>query len=59
MKIININQNIRCDSLMCNKNASYKIELNTYKDDLHLCQNFYKNLKLLFKKDVQNESKQK
>ena len=59
MKIININQNIRCDYLMCDKNASYKIELNTYKDDLYLCRNCYKNLKSLFKKDVQNEPKQK
>ena len=57
MKIINITKNIKCDTLRCDQNASIKIELNSYKEDLILCSSCFKLLKSLLKKDTKNETK--
>lgn len=49
MKINKINENIKCDSILCFKNAQYEIITNSYKGNEYLCEDCYKKYQKLFK----------
>ena len=49
MKIKQISDNIKCDSVLCFQNACYEILTNSYKGNQYLCKTCYKNYQKLFK----------
>lgn len=49
MKINQINENIKCDSVLCFQKASYEILTNSYKGNQYLCKSCYKEYQKLFK----------
>ena len=49
MKIRSINENIKCDSILCFQNAMYEISANSYKGNQYLCKTCFKNYQKLFK----------
>ena len=49
MKIRQINENIKCDSILCFQNAIYEILTDSYKGNQYLCVNCYKKYQKLFK----------
>ena len=51
MTITYINQQIKCDTVLCNKLATVKIDSNSYKGDCFLCKDCLTKLKNIFKKD--------
>lgn len=50
MKITKINKIIKCDTILCNKNASYQISTNSFKGDYFICENCYSEYQKLFKR---------
>ena len=53
-----ITSNIKCDSVLCFKNASYEIKTNSYKGNQYLCENCFKQYHKLFKENKKiNENK--
>ena len=50
MKIIKINNYIKCDTVLCNKLAEYKISTNSYKGDFYMCCNCFSEFQKLFKR---------
>ena len=50
MKLQKINNLIKCDVVMCNKTASYKISTNSYKGDFYFCNNCFSEVQKLFKR---------
>ena len=58
MKISSINENIKCDSILCFNNANFKIETNSFKGNQYLCNNCFKKYQKLFKDQTKkNENK--
>ena len=58
MKINKINENIKCDSILCFNNANYEILVNSYKGNQYLCDTCYKKYQKLFKEQRKiNEDK--
>ena len=58
MKIIQITENIKCDSVLCFNNAAYKLITNSYKGNQFLCENCFEKYKKLFKEfKKSNENK--
>ena len=55
MKIKKINENIKCDSILCFNNAKYEILTNSYKGNEYLCEDCYKKYQKLFK-EIKNEN---
>lgn len=49
MKINQINENIKCDSVLCFQNANFEIITNSYKGNQYLCNSCYKKYLKLFK----------
>ena len=49
MKIKTINENIKCDSILCFQNAKFEILTDSYKGNQYLCENCYKKYQNLFK----------
>ncbi len=59
MKIKTINQTIKCDTVLCNHDAVYALETNSFKGNTYLCDRCFKALQNLFKKDnLKNETKE-
>ena len=54
MNIRTINENIKCDSILCFQNAMYELTTNSYKGNQYLCQNCYKKYQKLFKESKKN-----
>ena len=50
MRISKIMKNIKCDTVLCNKSASYEIESNSYKGSIFLCEDCFIAMQKLFKK---------
>jgi len=50
MKISKILREIKCDTILCNKDANYELELDSYKGNYFLCEKCFKNLQKLFKR---------
>ena len=50
MKILKVNKGIKCDTVLCNQDSDYKIESQSYKGEIYLCDNCFKSLQKLFKK---------
>ena len=48
---------IKCDTVMCNDNAVFKLETNSFKGNTYLCLKCYNDLKNLFKKDIKTNVK--
>ena len=48
---------IKCDTVMCNDNAVFKLETNSFKGNTFLCLKCYNDLKILFKKDIKTNVK--
>lgn len=60
MKLIRINKIIKCDTVLCHKNAIFKICTNSYKGDIFLCENCFKTLQSILKRTIiKNEQKEK
>ena len=52
MKINKVSNVIKCDTVLCNQNAIYKIETNSYKGHTFLCEQCFSELKkILANKD--------
>ena len=49
MKLKQIKENIKCDSILCFNNATFEIEANSYKGNQYLCNSCYKKYQKLFK----------
>ena len=49
MKIRIINENIKCDSILCFQNANFELITDSYKGNQYLCQSCYKKYQKLFK----------
>lgn len=48
----------KCDTVMCNKKAIFKLETNSYKGDTYLCESCFKNLLNSLKRLInKNETK--
>lgn len=54
MTITYINEQIKCDTVLCNKSAIAKIDANSYKGNHFLCKDCLTKLKNIFKKDSKN-----
>ena len=50
MRISKIMKNIKCDTVLCNKSASYEIESKSYKGSIFLCEDCFIAMQKLFKK---------
>ncbi len=57
MKINKSNNIFKCDIVGCNKNSTFEIKTGSYKGDLFMCENCFKQLRNLLKKESTNESK--
>ena len=56
MKIQQINNFIKCDTVMCNEIANHKLSLNSYKGDFFMCQKCFSEAQKLFKRtSLKNE----
>ncbi len=56
MTITKIKNNIKCDSVMCNQLANFKISANSYKGDYFLCSNCFNEFQRLLKRNnLKNE----
>lgn len=59
MKLAQTNKTIKCDSVLCHNLSTFKIESNSYKGDMFLCDKCFKELTNIIKKGTKtNESKQ-
>ena len=59
MNITKIKNYIKCDSILCNKVAEYKICTNSYKGDSYMCINCFTDFQKLFKRTASNNEKSK
>ena len=50
MKIFRITKNIKCDTVLCNKNADFKIDSMSYKGEIYLCEDCFHAIQKIFKK---------
>ena len=51
MKISKINQQVKCDTVMCHELSTYVLEIESYKGNLYLCESCFKKLTNLLKKE--------
>lgn len=56
MKIEQIQKKLVCDTISCWQTSAYKITTNSYKGNMYLCENCYKQLSKLFKGNKRNEA---
>lgn len=59
MNITRIKNYIKCDSVLCNKIAIYKISANSYKGDYYMCSECFNEFQKLFKRTPSNNEKVK
>ena len=59
MNITKIKNYIKCDSVLCNKIAMYKINSNSYKGDSYICTDCFNEFQKLFKRTSSNNEKNK
>lgn len=59
MKLTKINKNIKCDTIMCHELSPYKLEIESYKGDIYLCENCFKKLANLIKKEYKKNDQNK
>lgn len=52
MTLLKINKLIKCDTVMCHKNATFKISTNSYKGDTFLCETCFNSLQKLLKRTI-------
>ena len=57
MKMMKENQQIKCDTILCNKISTVRLSLNSYKGDMFLCGDCFTKLKCLLKKDIFKDDK--
>ena len=57
MIINKINSGIKCDSVLCFKNACYEIIANSFKGNQYLCDKCYKQYQKLFKDNKKSDEK--
>lgn len=57
MKINVINENIKCDSILCFNTSSFEIQTNSYKGNQYLCESCFKKYQKLFKEQKKNNEK--
>ena len=55
MKLNKINKSLICDTVLCNKLSSFQIETGSYKGNMFLCEDCFKNLSNIFKRSTKNE----
>ncbi len=55
MKLTKINKLIKCDTILCNQNATYKLDMDSFKGSSFLCDKCILNLKNLFKRNTAND----
>lgn len=58
MILTKIKKIIKCDTVMCNKNAVVQLVTNSYKGNSYLCNDCFLELQKLFKRTTKNEQKQ-
>ena len=59
MNIMKIKNYIKCDSILCNKIAIYRITTNSYKGDSYMCLDCFNEFQKLFKRITSNNEKAK
>lgn len=59
MNITKIKDYIKCDSILCNKTANYKISANSYKGDFYICIECFNEFQKLLKRTNSNNEKNK
>jgi hypothetical protein len=60
MKLTTINKNIKCDTVLCNENASFELVSNSYKGNAYLCDKCMFLMQNILKKvSLKNENKAK
>lgn len=52
MTISKIYKAIKCDTVLCNKDASFELQLDSYKGSSYLCEDCFKKLQKLFKRTM-------
>ena len=52
-----ITSNIKCDSVLCFKNATYEIKTQSYKGNQYLCDTCFKQYQKLFKEPKKQNEK--
>ena len=52
MRISKIHKDIKCDTVLCNKDACYELEMGSYKGNYFLCDNCFKSMQKLFKRTM-------
>ena len=57
MKLIKINENLKCDSILCFNNANYEIITNSYKGNQYLCSDCFAKYQKLFKEQKKANEK--
>lgn len=57
MKISQVNESIKCDSVLCFKTATFVIEANSYKGNQYLCNDCFKKYQKLFKEQKKSDEK--
>ena len=57
MKINKVNEIIKCDSVLCFRNATFVIETNSYKGNQYLCNDCFKKYQKLFKEQKKSDEK--
>lgn len=50
MTISRISKLIKCDTVLCNKNANFEIVSNSYKGNIYMCEDCFKTLQNTFKR---------
>lgn len=50
MKISKTSKDIKCDTVLCGKDADYEIFSDSYKGTIYLCDNCFKMMQKLFKR---------
>ncbi|MBQ8451569.1 MAG: hypothetical protein IJ538_02200 [Clostridia bacterium] len=54
-----INSFAKCDTVLCNQTCTYELVTNSYKGNIYLCENCFKELTSLFKRNsYKNETKE-
>lgn len=54
-----INNNIKCDTVMCNQIAKYQLSTNSYKGNSFFCQKCFSLIQKLFKRtNTKNDQKE-
>lgn len=54
MKVNKITKPLICDTVLCNKLSSYQIDTESYKGSMFLCENCYKKLQTILKRNPTN-----